>query len=113
MITFEEVLALVQPLKADQLSLWIERRWVRPEQHGGEIRFADVDIARIRLIHDIHYTMEVAPDTVPIMLSLIDQLYAARRQMRGVMSAINTLSPDLRDAVLANLREEAQRDVSN
>lgn len=113
MITFEEVLTLVRPLKADQLNLWIERQWVRPELFDSKIRFADVDIARIRLIHDIHYTMEVAPETVPMMLSLIDQLYDMRRQMRGVIKAINTLSPDLRDAVLANLCEEGQQDLSD
>ena len=108
MITFEEVLALVKPLKAEELNLWVERRWVRPERRDGELRFADIDIARVRLIYDIRYTLDVAPETVPMMLSLIDQLYTMRRQMRGVMNALNTLSPDVRRTILTSLEREAK-----
>lgn len=108
MITFEEVLALVEPLKAEELNLWIARQWVRPERRGGQIRFADIDVARVRMIYDIRYTLDVAPDTVPVMLSLIDQLYTMRRQMRGVMHALETLSPEARKTVMASLEKETK-----
>ena len=103
MITFEEVLTLVQPLEAQELELWIERQWVRPERSGESLHFAEVDVARIRLIHDIRHTMEVPSDTVPVVLSLIDQLYSTRRQMRSVMRAIDLLPPEARDTILATL----------
>jgi len=113
MITFEEALAVVESLEADELNLWIERRWVRPERRDGKIRFADIDIARIRLIYDIRYTLDVAPDTVPVMLSLIDQLYTMRRQMRGVFNALDSLPPDARQTILASLeRETGESDES-
>lgn len=109
MISFEEVLRLVRPLDAAELELWIEERWVRPEHQGGELRFAEIDIARIRLIQDIRYTMEVPAETVPVVLSLVDQLYTMRRQMRGVMNALESLSPEARQTVLEGLEQAKSR----
>lgn len=105
MISFEEVLRLIGPLEAAELELWVEQQWVRPERRGGEVRFAEIDLARIRLIHDIRHTLEVPEETVPVMLSLIDQLYTMRRQMRGVMNALETLSPEARQTVLDGLEQ--------
>ena len=103
MISFDEVVTLIEPLEAPELELWIEQQWVRPERHGAELRFAEIDIARVRLISDIRHTMEVPAETVPVVLSLIDQLYTMRRQLRGVMNAIDTLSPEARQTVLEGL----------
>ena len=103
MMTFDDVLSAVQPLASEELELWIERRWVLPDRHAGEYRFGEVDIARIRMIHDIRHTLEVATDTIPVMLSLIDQLYAARRRIHGVMKAIDALPPEFRQTILESI----------
>ena len=103
MITFEEVLARVQPLKPEELELWIERQWVLPERQDGETRFAEIDLARIRLIHDFRHTMGIATETLPVVLSLIDQIYTMRRQMRGLMNAIDSLPPETRQSLIASL----------
>ena len=53
-------------------------------------------MARIRLIVELHTALEVEEPTVPLVLSLVDQLYATRRQLRLVLDA---LDPPVRDAV--------------
>ena len=40
---------------------------------------------------------------MPTVLSLLDQLYAARRQMRAIRQALATVSTDAREAVLREL----------
>lgn len=108
MITIEEVLILIQPLQVKDLERWIEQDWVRPERHEGEYRFAEIDVARIQLINDIHDTLEIASQTTPIVLSLIDQLYTTRRQLRTVLNAVDSLPPETRGLVLSSLGDTAK-----
>jgi chaperone modulatory protein CbpM len=47
--------------------------------------FSDADLARVRLIVDLRVTLEVEEPTVPLVLALLDQLYATRWQLRRVL----------------------------
>ena len=40
-------------LEMQTLDLWLEQRWLIPDQTFGEINFRDVDLARARLILDL------------------------------------------------------------
>ncbi len=75
--------------------------WVRPAQLHGEPLFNDGDVARIQLIMDLRATMDVEAETLPILLSLLDQLYATRRQLRRV---IDEADPALRDRLAVLLQ---------
>lgn len=88
MMTFDEVLARIDPLDADELTLWIEQQWILPARRSGRYEFNDMDMARLRLIHDIRYTFELDTSAVPLMLSLLDQVYDNRRQVRALLDAI-------------------------
>ncbi|MBW4093029.1 MAG: hypothetical protein HIU82_18300 [Proteobacteria bacterium] len=92
----EAVLALLGDLDAGELTAWIERGWVRPESGVAGWEFLEIDVARIRLIHDLRRQMDVAEDTVPIVLSLLDQVYALRAQLRDVLAAVERQSPEVR-----------------
>lgn len=89
MITFEVVLARVPGLDERRLRLWVEQDWVRPVRRGGELLFGDIDLARLQLILDLQETMEVGEGAMPVVLSLLDQLHATRRQMRRVLEAMD------------------------
>ena len=44
-------------------------------------------------------------ETLPVVLSLVDQLYAARRQMQMLRRAVEEAAPeDVRQAILGSLR---------
>jgi chaperone modulatory protein CbpM len=85
MIGFSDVCAQVPGLAEEQLRAWLDEDWVRPLRRDGDFAFRDVDVARIRLILDLHRELAVEAPTVPLVLSLIDQLFATRHQLRLVL----------------------------
>jgi len=111
MIRLEELLAMIEGLDPDDLDRWIGDALVTPQHEAGEVVFADPDRARVQLLCTLRYTLEIEEDTLPVVLSLIDQLYATRAQLRalaaavaaqevvvqqGIMSALTTGTGDLR-----------------
>jgi chaperone modulatory protein CbpM len=101
MITLHRVCQEVPGLTEEVLLHWLEQDWVRPEQQGGEPNFREIDVARVRLIRELHTELEVDEPTLPLVLSLLDQLYAARRQLRLVLE---TLDPPVRESLAETLR---------
>ncbi|MCW3477317.1 chaperone modulator CbpM [Limobrevibacterium gyesilva] len=105
MMRLDAVVALFPDLDAVELSAWIERRWVRPDQASGNgWVFTEIDIARVRLVRDLRHEMDIAEDTIPLVLALMDQVYDLRRTLAAMARAIEDQPPDIRDAVLAALR---------
>lgn len=92
------VVTLFADLDAAELSGWIERRWVRPEPVGEDYVFADIDVARVRLVYDMRRAMAVDEDTVPLVLSLLDQVLELRDAIAAISSALDT-QPVAREAV--------------
>jgi chaperone modulatory protein CbpM len=88
MITFTAVLARLPGLDEQRLRVWIEQDWVRPARQGGELMFAEIDLARLHLILDLEQ-LEVGDGAMPVVLSLLDQLHTARRQMRLLVDALD------------------------
>jgi chaperone modulatory protein CbpM len=100
MITIQTVCASVPGLSEARLRQFLEQDWVRPDQSGAEPIFHDIDVARVRLIVELNTELEVEEPTLPLVLSLLDQLYATRRQLRLVL---DSLDGDARDGVVARL----------
>ena len=85
MIGISAVVAEVPGLSEAELRAWLAEDWVRPIVRNGEPAFGEVDLARIRLILDLHRELAVELPTVPLVLQLLDQLFATRRQLRRVL----------------------------
>ncbi|GBQ71628.1 hypothetical protein AA103196_2828 [Ameyamaea chiangmaiensis NBRC 103196] len=60
---------------------WIAADWVRPHGTPGHYAFAEIDVARAWLIHDLRHDLGVSEDAVPLVLHLVDQLYDSRRML--------------------------------
>ena len=102
MIPLTAVAARFPDLAPDELALWIERRWVRAERGpDGAWRLTEMDVARVRLLVELRVTLEVTEDLIPMVLSLIDQLYDARRTVRALLAALDEQPPEVRRTVLA------------
>ena len=86
-----------------ELTAWIERGWVRPERSGADPVFQDIDIARIRLIHDLRTVMRIEDETIPLILSLLDQVYDLRSGLRAMLRAVDAQPEPVREAILAAL----------
>jgi chaperone modulatory protein CbpM len=86
MITLTAIVRSVPGLTEADLHHFIEAEWVRPIRRGHQPMFSELDLARIRLILDLRAELEVEERTVPLVLSLLDQLYTTRRQLRRVLA---------------------------
>jgi chaperone modulatory protein CbpM len=110
MMTFSEVVVTVERVDRVELSRWVELGWVAPERReADEPVFSDLDVARVCLICDLVHDMAVDEETVPLVLSLLDQVYALRRQMNALTGAIQRQPEDVRRAILDLLEEPGRR----
>jgi chaperone modulatory protein CbpM len=66
--------------------------------------FREIDVARVRLIHDLHRAMAIDEATMPLVLSLLDQVYALRGTLRDLLRGLETQPEPVRTTVLAALR---------
>ncbi len=104
MITAVQLVERVHGLSMEQLEVWVAADWVRPEHHQGAWYFTELDVARASLIREIRDDLAVDEETVPVILSLLDQLYAARHETRALAEAINQQPESVRDSVRACLQ---------
>lgn len=101
---FTAVIALFPDLREAELHAWVERGWVRPAGIEPDWIFQEIDVARVRLIHDFRHTMDVHEETIPLVLSLLDQVYALRGQVRAIARAVEGQPESVRAAILAAIR---------
>ena len=109
MITIEMLTHSVNGLNLDDLRRWIDYAWIRPDGQPGQYRFHDIDVARLRLIVELRDDLGVDEAALPVVLSLLDQLYETRRRMIRLRSVIETVVPeDVRGRILDDLGESAR-----
>jgi chaperone modulatory protein CbpM len=115
------VTALFADLPEAELTTWVVRGWVRPDQADpmdrdradplGQDRadaagwdFLEIDVARVRLIHDLRRSMDIAEEAMPVVLSLLDQVYALRGTLRDLVHVLESQPEPVRTSILAALR---------
>jgi chaperone modulatory protein CbpM len=99
MLQLTAVTALFVDLQAQELTGWIERGWVQPEPADSGWVFQEIDVARVRLIHDLRRDMDVGEDTIPVVLSLLDQVYELRAQLKALLRAVEAQPDEVREAI--------------
>lgn len=102
MIRIEAVLGQFPELDEPRIVDWIARGWVRVAGTSrAEWVFTELDIARLHLLRDLQIDMEVDEAALPLVLSLLDQVYGLRRTLRGIMDVVNEAPAELRARVHA------------
>ncbi|HMD26077.1 MAG TPA: hypothetical protein VKH61_18415 [Streptosporangiaceae bacterium] len=109
------VTALFADLPEAELTAWVVRGWVQPVRpdpdpvdldraDAATWDFLEIDVARVHLIHDLRRSMEITEETMPLVLSLLDQIYGLRGTVRDLLRALETQPEPVRTSVLAALR---------
>jgi chaperone modulatory protein CbpM len=96
MISFAMLRTEMSGLEADDVARWIAADFLRAAGSAGAWEFEEIDAARLRLIVELRAELEVEEPSLPIVLSLMDQVYAYRRRLRAVLAAV---PPDLRQTL--------------
>ncbi|MCC6717376.1 MAG: hypothetical protein IT555_05790 [Acetobacteraceae bacterium] len=99
MMHLAAVIALFDNLTEAELTAWVARSWVSPAEAGGAPVFSEIDIARIRLIYDLHHTMAVPDDSLPLVLSLLDQVHTLRATLAALAEALQDQPPEIQAMV--------------
>lgn len=103
----EEVAATLGVATAE-LTVWVESRWVLPAGAAGDWEFSEADEARARMIAELAHDLAIDSEAMPVILSLLDQLHAARRSLRTLCAALAALPEPLREAVERQLGGKRQ-----
>mgnify|MGYP001806479607 CR=1 FL=1 len=106
MMTFSDV-QITFELDQGELSAWIEQQWVRPLRQGEGWHFDDGDVARLQLICELKRQMAVNDEAMPLVLELLDQLYATRATLDHLRHAMDRLSEPALAELMGLLGKEA------
>jgi chaperone modulatory protein CbpM len=108
MMTDAELCALIGRLDLETLRDWVESGLVHGT--GGEtLNFDDADVARVRLICELRYDMDVEEASLPLVMSLMDQLYDLRRSVRAISAAISEEPGEVRLRITSLARRHLRR----
>ena len=55
----------------------------------------------VQLIYTLHYELEIDPETLPVVLSLVDQLYDTRQRLMSLTAAVAAQDQAVQVAILA------------
>ena len=88
MIRETELIAQFMYLERHVLLTWIEEGVIAPHRDEEGYLFDRVDEARVALACDLHYRMGLDHASLPVVLSLIDQLHDARHHLRALTRAV-------------------------
>jgi chaperone modulatory protein CbpM len=109
MISLDILVVTVDGLDRGEVEHWIAQEWVRPHQGPEGWLFRDIDVARLRLIRELRYDLALDETALPMVLHLLDQLYATRRHLRRLTNAVDRHAPaEIRDAVVRALGNEVR-----
>ncbi len=81
MMTLDLLLARFTSLRVQQVEVWINEGLLRAEP--GPV-FTEMDVERVALMLELRDELEVGEVALPVVLSLLDQLYALRRELAGL-----------------------------
>jgi chaperone modulatory protein CbpM len=111
MIGETELVGMVGRLESATLRRWIEFGWIWPQHEGDALRFDDADVARVRLICELHYELAIEEDSLAVVLSLMDQVYRLRRSLRRLNAAIDAQPDAVRAGIHALIAAEPAGDA--
>jgi len=96
LFTESEVLTTVPGLTSQHLATYVQARIVLPMRTEKGPMFAPSDLARMELLCELTNDYGLDDDALGLVMSLLDQLHAARRDLRALAAALADEPADLR-----------------
>ena len=103
MMPVDDFVVTISALRRSDLEAWIREELVVPRQEAGTLFFTDKECARVRLICTLRYELEIDTDTLPVVLSLVDQLYDTRQRLLSLTAAVAAQDKAVQAAIIAAL----------
>lgn len=103
MMRLEELTATITRLRRADLEAWIRDELVAPAPGSEPPAFSEMECARVRLLCTLTYELEVEGETLPLVVSLLDQLYETRQKLLSLTAAVTAEDPAVRRTILARI----------
>ncbi len=104
MLTINEVIErLNNTIDRVTLENYIEHAWIKPVTKHKVWHFEEIDVARVRLVHNLRRDMMVSEEAMDIVLSLLDQVYSHREKIRRLRKAINHQPRNIQEKIFTIL----------
>ncbi len=105
----DDLLAAIPGLTRTRLVAFLEAELIIP-YHGQGDRgsppvFRRVDFARVQLLCDLASDLDLGEDALGVVIALIDQLHATRRDLLAIARAVEAEPPDIRARIGSALVE--------
>ncbi|MGC1865740.1 MAG: hypothetical protein WA720_06140, partial [Pseudolabrys sp.] len=107
MMRIDDLVGAISSLQRSDLEAWIREELVVPRQEGETLLFTDMECARVRLICTLHYELEIDAGTLPVVLSLVDQLYDTRQRLLSLTAAVTAQDENVQSAIIAAMEPNA------
>ncbi len=104
MIGVDEIVEQIDTLQRSDLDAWIREALISPQEDAGALFFSEMECARIRLICTLHYELEIDAETLPVVVSLVDQLHQTRQRLLTLTAAVAAQDKAVQAAVLAAIK---------
>lgn len=101
MMRVDEIVEQIEALQRSDLDAWISAALISPQEDTGALFFSEMECARIRLICTLHYELEIDAETLPVVVSLVDQLHQTRQRLLKLASAVAEQDKAVQTAILA------------
>lgn len=88
-----------------ELRVWCEAGWVAPASGEAGPVYDELDMARVRLVCQLRDELGLDDEAIPVVLSLIDQLYGVRRELRALAHAVARQDEEVAARIRAAYRE--------
>jgi chaperone modulatory protein CbpM len=95
--------ARVYRLTRSRLADYIEAGAVLPAWRDSGHVFAAHDLARLELLADLADLYDMQPEALAVVMDVIDQMHAARRDRAALLAAIRAEAQEVQDRVVAVL----------
>ncbi len=106
MISIDDLIMAISALQRGDLQTWIREELVIAQQDAGALFFTDMECARVRLICMLHYEIEIDADTLPVVMSLVDQLYDTRQRLQSLTAAVAAQNKNVQAAIIAAIEPD-------
>lgn len=110
MMRADELVESIEALRRGDIEDWVDENLIVPREEGGELFFSAMECARVRLICTLRYELDIEAETLPVVLSLLDQLYQTRQRLLSLTAAVAAQDKSVQASVLAAIMRGAASD---
>jgi chaperone modulatory protein CbpM len=108
MMRADDLVEAISSLQHSDLESWIREELLAPRLEAGNLLFTEMECARVRLICTLHYELEIDTETLPVVMSLVDQLYDTRQRLMSLTAAVAAQDKGIQTAIIDTMKVKGE-----